>query len=253
MHSSHIGATVTNVLFSGNSADEGGAVCTKSLYDEHELRLINCTFSRNIATDYGGAVSYRFDGDLMVRNCIFRNDIAFEGPEIALEEEGTVSVSYSCVEGGEWDIYAPLAVVNWLDGNITSNPDFANASDGDFHLESALGRWDPNTEAWVTDDVNSPCIDAGDGGSDWTGEFWPHGKRINMGAFGGTPQASMSASGAGNIADMDGSNAVDGLDLKMLTDKWLYQQVLLLEDLDRNGILDTKDFAVFADNWAWEQ
>jgi len=252
MHSSHFGATVTNVLFSDNSADEGGGICTKRLY-LRELRLINCTFSYNTADVFGGAVSYRYDGDLMVRNCIFWDDSAFEGPEIALQETGTVSVSYSCVQGGEWDVYAPSGVVNWLDGNITDDPDFADARDDDCHLESALGRWDPDTEAWVTDDNNSPCIDAGDGGSDWTEELWPHGKRINMGAFGGTPQASMSASGAGNIADLDRNDVVDGVDLKVLTEKWLYQQLLLSEDLDRNGILNAKDFAVFADNWAWEQ
>jgi hypothetical protein len=74
-----------------------------------------------------------------------------------------------------------------------------------------------------------------------------------MGAYGGTPQASMSDSDTGNIADLDNSGEVDGVDLKMVTDKWLYQQVLLSEDLDRNGMLDGKDFAVFADNWGWEQ
>ncbi len=42
------------------------------------------------------------------------------------------------------------------------------------------------------DDVTSPCIDAGDPNSDWTGETWPHGGRINMGAYGGTREASMS-------------------------------------------------------------
>ncbi len=45
---------------------------------------------------------------------------------------------------------------------------------------------------WVLDNVNSPCIDAGDPASDWTEELCPHGNRINMGAYGGTSQASMS-------------------------------------------------------------
>jgi hypothetical protein len=40
--------------------------------------------------------------------------------------------------------------------------------------------------------MTSPCIDAGDPNSDWTGEIWPHGERINMGTYGGTQQASMS-------------------------------------------------------------
>jgi hypothetical protein len=55
-----------------------------------------------------------------------------------------------------------------------------------------MGRWDPNSGSWVKDDVTSPCIDAGDPNSDWSGENWPHGKWINMGAYGGTRQGSMS-------------------------------------------------------------
>ena len=59
-------------------------------------------------------------------------------------------------------------------------------------MKSQSGRWDPNIVSWVQDDVTSPCIDTGDPNSEWAGEIWPHGKRINMGAYGGTRQASMS-------------------------------------------------------------
>ena len=34
-------------------------------------------------------------------------------------------------------------------------------ADGDYHLRSQTGRWDPTTQEWVQDDVTSPCIDAG--------------------------------------------------------------------------------------------
>ncbi|MHC4212528.1 MAG: FG-GAP-like repeat-containing protein [Planctomycetota bacterium] len=45
---------------------------------------------------------------------------------------------------------------------------------------------------WELDDVSSLCIDAGDPNSDWTEELLPHGERINMGAYGGTSEASKS-------------------------------------------------------------
>ena len=106
---------------------------------------------------------------------------------------------------------------------------------------------------WVLDDVNSPCIDAGDPNSDWTAELWPHGKRVNMGAYGGTPQASMSLSTAGNIADLNTNALVDYTDLMMFTNKWLYEEVLLPEDLDRNGVVNFTDFAEFAGQWLWEE
>jgi hypothetical protein len=53
-------------------------------------------------------------------------------------------------------------------------------------LKSQAGRWDPNSESWVVDDVTSPCIDAGDPNSPVAEEREPNGGRINMGACGGT-------------------------------------------------------------------
>jgi hypothetical protein len=46
------------------------------------------------------------------------------------------------------------------------------------------------------DAVNSPCIDAGDPLSDFLDEPYPNGRRINMGAYGNTSQASKSSRAA---------------------------------------------------------
>lgn len=133
--------------------------------------------------------------------------------------------------------------------SINTDPQFMDATNGDFHLKSRAGRWDPNSQSWVTDANTSPCIDAGDPNSDWTLELWPHGKRINMGAYGGTPEASMSLSNVGNIADLDNDDCVDYNDMGLFVEKWLYQQVLLPEDLDRNGAVNFIDFAEFSKHW----
>jgi hypothetical protein len=45
----------------------------------------------------------------------------------------------------------------------------------DYHLKSGGGRWDPNTETWVLDEVTSPCIDAGDWASPVGDEPYPNG------------------------------------------------------------------------------
>ena len=42
------------------------------------------------------------------------------------------------------------------------------------------------------DDVTSPCIDADDPNSHVAFEPFPNGGRINLGAYGGTPEASKS-------------------------------------------------------------
>jgi len=76
---------------------------------------------------------------------------------------------------------------------ITGDPLFADATSGDYHLKSIAGRW--NGSAWVTDDVASPCIDAGDPASAYANEPAPNGGRINLGCYGNTAEASKSAGG----------------------------------------------------------
>jgi hypothetical protein len=138
-------------------------------------------------------------------------------------------------------------------GNIDADPLFADSNSGDYHLKSQAGRWDPDSASWIKDDVTSLCIDAGDPSSDWASELWPHGKRINMGAFGGTTQASMSQSSLGNVADLNNDGTVDWQDFARFTDSWQADAMPLAEDLDRNGIVDFRDVAILGDNWLWPQ
>ena len=81
--------------------------------------------------------------------------------------------------------------------------------EGDYHLKSTQGRYNPIDEIWVYDltdlgaHIYSPCLDAGDPNAVWEPEpevFWPPyfppipdklPERLNMGAYGGTNQASM--------------------------------------------------------------
>lgn len=64
--------------------------------------------------------------------------------------------------------------------------------DGDYHLMSEAGRWDMAILEWLFDEITSPCIDAGDPDTPWLKEPEPNGEWINLGAYGGTGQASMS-------------------------------------------------------------
>jgi hypothetical protein len=63
---------------------------------------------------------------------------------------------------------------------------------GDYHLFSERGRYWPEQDIWVIDEVTSPCIDGGDPAVDASVEPMPNGGRLNMGAYGGTRYASMS-------------------------------------------------------------
>ncbi len=59
-------------------------------------------------------------------------------------------------------------------------------------MKSEAGRWSPGNQSWVIDDFTSACIDAGDPASPVGLEPFPNGGRINMGAYGGTAEASKS-------------------------------------------------------------
>ena len=163
-------------------------------------------------------------------------------------------VYYSNIEGGEGSASVSAnSTLLWGVGNINSDPQFADVGSGDFHLKSGSGRWDPVGESWVKDGTNSPSIDTGDPNSDWTAELWPHGKRINMGVYGGTAEASMSSSTLGNIADLDNNGIVNLKDLSLFSGGWRLYENLLREDLTRNGSVDFKDAALFFESWLWEE
>lgn len=69
----------------------------------------------------------------------------------------------------------------------------------DYHLKSQAGHWESGLGTWTNDTLSSPCIDAGDPASTWTNEPAPNGSRINMGAYGNTPEASKTPLKVNNI------------------------------------------------------
>ena len=225
-------------------------------YDGAEVQIINCTMAANSAVR-GGAV-FCVASSVVVVNSITWANVASSGTEFGLEPEidrpGIVSINFSNISGGQIGVYDPSNGLDWSIGNINSDPCFAlfaPAGDPnlwDFHLQSAYGRWEPNEQNWVTDSNTSLCIDAGDPNSDWTGEPWPNGKRINMGAYGGTAQASKN----GNIADFDVNGKVDFADFALFVEQW-NQESGTIEDINRDGVVDVLDLDIFTDNWLWEK
>jgi hypothetical protein len=116
---------------------------------------------------------------------------------------------YSCIERGADG-----------EGNLSIDPLFAHPDARDYHLLSERGRYWPEHDVWVLDEVTSPCIDAGDPDADFSAEPVPNGGRINMGAYGGTAHASMSKLWMLG-ADVNHDGVLDMTDLAMLVDNWL--------------------------------
>ena len=118
------------------------------------------------------------------------------------------TANFSCVqEGAEGQ------------GNISADPLFADPDSGDYHLLAERGRYVPAHGLWAFDTRTSPCVDAGDPMLYVGAERMPNGGRINVGAFGGTPEASMSAWPL--TADLNYDGIVDLHDLAIVFDQWL--------------------------------
>ena len=190
--------TCENCLFEGNKAMEHVAV----VYSHGALLFTNCTFVENRSPDgytFLASGGHGAPQNNFFTNCIIRGaDPIFRPGRSWLQK---TLITYCNIQGG-WpgegniDVDPYFAERNYWDSNGTAddpNDDFW--IDGDYHLKSQAGRWNPASESWVVDDVTSPCIDTGDPNSPVAFEPFPNGGIINMGAYGGTAEASISISG----------------------------------------------------------
>jgi len=243
-------STLAQCIIADNTASAKGGGIFVSSYGTRPL-LNCCTIEGNSAA-YGGGVYAEVRSHPRIENSIIWDNIALDGSQIGIVD-AEATVSYSDVQGGPSEVYvADDAKLHWGQGNMDADPVFIRDAQFGLHLKSQAGRWDPNSQSWVKDDVTSPCIDAGDPNSDWTAELWPHGKRINMGAYGGTAEASMSLSTVGSAGDLNHDNAVNLQDVAIFVEKWLVQEVLLAEDIDRNGAVDFRDLAGLLSDLSWQ-
>ena len=157
---------IINCTIKGNSAGSsgGGLFCA----DFSSPAITNCTISGNSAGSSGGGI-YGVTSILTVTNCILWDDSALEGPELwvggYLPTTGTIR--FSDIQGGEAAVHVePGCSLDWMEGNIDSDPLFVGG--GDYHLTDG-----------------SPCIDAGaDAGvyTDRDGDVRPQGAGFDMGS-----------------------------------------------------------------------
>jgi len=180
------GQTLVNCLVAKNSAASFGGAIRSS--NGGATNLTNCTFGANSAED-GKALACNPDdsdsqspGVFQIKNCIFWDG----GNEIFVGDKSIVNITYSNVQGGTGSDSWPGQ------GNIDIDPRFADPDNDDYHLTSRSGRWNRKSKSWVRDEVTSPCIDAGDVNTPVNLEPAPNGEIVNIGTYGGTPEASKS-------------------------------------------------------------
>jgi hypothetical protein len=239
----HTHATISHCLFAGNPLSNGtvmqacdgtisncviadnrpsGDLIAPAIRECHGL-IKNCTVAHNTS-----GIWVRAGGTTTIENCII-----YHGGGVSLDNGATVKIRYSDIQGGLEGIYRRKdRTVNWGPGNIDTDPCFVRVGDwfgelnGDYHLKSQAGRWDPNSQTWVQDKLTSPCIDAGDPISPVGLEPFPNGGRINMGAYGGTAEASKSYFGKPVCetiiaGDINGDCQVNIADFAIMAMHWL--------------------------------
>ena len=145
-----------------------------------KVDLTQCTIVQNRQSALDG------DGITVTNSILYGNGASAGNTQI---KGNNVKVSYCDVQGGfagqgNLDVDpAFVATGTWVDPNTYDL--------GDFHLKSKAGHWDSRIYSWVADDVTSPCIDAGDPSSPLGYEgLGRWGAVVNMGAYGGTLEAS---------------------------------------------------------------
>ena len=105
---------ITNTVFSGNSANQGGAI-------RGGLEtIVNSTFSGNTANGTGGAIYLGDDPDPVIYNAVLSGNSASTGDEIGGDLYGGPFMAYSLVQGGVPD--------GIQDGgnNVAGNPNFVD-------------------------------------------------------------------------------------------------------------------------------
>ena len=254
-----------NCNFKHNSANHGGGI-----YNNNKMNLYNCVFDENMAIGYGGAI-YIYPGNISsdIANCTFIYNSAYEGKAVAVyrptcsncdinifltnciirngtkviwnNSSSIIQIKYCNIENGINSTDNLMGQLIWGDGNIDIEPLFTDPKNLDYHLKSQAGRYDPNTQSWMIDEVTSPCIDAGDPNSPTKIEPFPNGGYINMGAYGGTPEASKSYFGEPLCetiiaGDINGDCKVNETDFEILMNHWLEDHSLYANPFTEFGI-----------------
>jgi hypothetical protein len=218
---------LSHCLFTGNSTDVPGP---GAIFDSGLLtRISHCTFTGN-----RGQFGIIEHGVLSGSRMELANCIVWNGPDpfdVWPHTTTEIIVTHSNVQGG----YVG-------EGNIDVDPCFVGAGywdakdtpddpaddvwvAGDYHLKSQAGHWDAESSNWVPDEVTSGCIDAGDPNGPIDGEPFPNGGYVNLGAYGGTAEASRTHFGGPvcttQIAgDINGDCKVDFRDLQIMALQW---------------------------------
>jgi C1A family cysteine protease len=248
MYNAQSSPTISNCTFLNNSAPFGGGGMLN--VENSSPAITNCIFKNNLATNCGGGIDNFLNTSPVITNCIFWNNSAPNGSAISNRDNSSSRIT-NCVlwNDSSAEIYndASTPVVTYCDveggysgeGNINSDPLFANAEAGDFHLTAG-----------------SPCIDAGNNSAtsipatDFEGDA-----RIIDGNSDGTATVDMGADEyvpAPIPGDLNGDGSCNIMDIVDICGHWAETGTpggWIPEDLYEDGVIDIMDIVVVCNHW----
>lgn len=182
--------SISHNVITNNRATEGGGIrCEES----NPVISFNTLVYNQADSGAGIYLSSSLYPPLHIHHCIIYSG-GGSGGGIYVAAGTRVEVSHCDVYGSSGPNYIGIANLTGSEGNIAANPMLARplrrSTGGDYHLMSKVGYWDSATESWKTSYTDSPCIDAGAPALGARDEPHPNGGIVNLGAYGGTPEAS---------------------------------------------------------------
>ncbi|MFC1931213.1 right-handed parallel beta-helix repeat-containing protein, partial [Chloroflexota bacterium] len=139
---------ISNCIITGNTASVfGGGI---AVYDNSSATIVNCTIVDNTANKLsdtvggnGGGIYINTSTPVIANSIITNNTAPNSGGGIFVSNSPSANITHNDVWSNSTDDYSGIADQTGINGNISQDPQFAEA--GDYHLQSG-----------------SPCIDAGD-------------------------------------------------------------------------------------------
>ena len=221
--------TVTNCTFSNNPAQWGGGMYD---YDNSSPTVTNCTFSGNTATNSAGGIMNNASSNPTVTNCILWGNSPDQIDDYDYPSSWAAA-TYSDVQGG----YGGTE-------NIDADPCFVTGALGDYYLSQvAAGQA-----------LNSPCVDAGSDTAANLGmdesttrtDGLGDGGVVDMGYHYRLPEAW----------DLNGDWKVSFIDFGILAEQWQQAPGVPSADIvppEGDGVVDGLDLGLLVDYWLWQE
>jgi predicted outer membrane repeat protein len=260
-----------NCLLADNITGRDGGGVSVNWYSN--LVMANCTLANNMATgvgfgaSYGGGLYCSYQSYTSVIDSILWNNSAGIGAQIAIgtgfeydKRPSVVDVNYSDVQGGAASVYVDIGnpsssaddcKLNWSAKNLTgtslANPKFVMG----FYLSQPI-TGEPNQSALGL----SICVDKGSTTASLAG-LYRHTTRTDS-----VPEVPDSIVDMGYhyvlttnlVGDFNFDKYVNFFDYILFADHFLdtdceFPDWCYGTDLDRNGVVNWGDFAIFAENY----